>query len=85
VSRIRSSQAVAFVVRDDVRQVGLLEAGEEALSIVANGLLVALRWELEASKMKRSCHASIHCDQLYATCSRTAGNAYPLWLGESGE
>lgn len=64
MSHIHSSQVVAFVVRDDVRQVGLLEVEEEALSIVANELLVAVRWGLEGSKMKRSCHASIHCDQL---------------------
>lgn len=83
MGHIRSSQAVAFVVRGDV--LGPPEGEEEALSIVANELLAALRWGLEGSKMKRSCHVSMPCGQLYSVCSRTAGNFYPLWLCESGE
>jgi hypothetical protein len=66
VSRIRSSQVVAFVVMGDVRRVDHLEVEEGVLSIVANVLLVAPGWELVPKKKKRewSWHASVHLGQL---------------------
>jgi hypothetical protein len=65
VSRIRSSQVVAFVVMGDVRRVGHLEVEEGVLSIVANVLLVAPGWELMQKKKREwSWHASVHLGQL---------------------
>ncbi len=64
VSHIHSLQVVAFVVRDDDLQIGLLEAGEGALSIVAYRLLVAPSWGLGLSKMEKGWHASTRYDQL---------------------
>lgn len=65
VSRIRSSHVVAFVVKGDVRRVGLLGVEEGVLSIVANVLLAAPGWELVPTKKKRgwSWHASVHLGQ----------------------
>jgi methanogenic corrinoid protein MtbC1 len=65
VSRIRSSQVVAFVVMGDVHRVGHLEVEEGVLSIVANVLLVAPGWELMQKKKREwSWHASVHLGQL---------------------
>ena len=66
VSRIRNSQVVAFVVKDDERRTVLWEVEEQASSIVADVWLVALDWQLVLLSAEEGWHVSVPLNQLHS-------------------